>query len=153
MFAITAGYHRYFSHRTYKTSRAFQFVLAWVGCSSAQKGPLWWAAHHRTHHQESDGPADIHSPVRDGFWWSHVGWILSEKYDDTDFRKIPDLARYPELVWLNKHFLIPPVVWALACLIMGGVTGQVWVQPRHHRLGSNDVLLPFHYLPLWIRKS
>lgn len=126
MFAITAGYHRYFSHRTYQTSRFFQFVLGWIGCASAQKGPLWWAAHHRTHHLESDTPRDIHSPVRDGFWWAHVGWILSEKFDETDTKKIPDLVRFPELVWLNKHFLVPPVTWALACLAIGGAQGLAW---------------------------
>ena len=81
MFGITAGYHRYFSHRSYKTSRAFQFVLAWLGCSAVQKGPLWWASHHRKHHQHSDQEEDVHSPERMGFWWSHVGWILCDKYD------------------------------------------------------------------------
>lgn len=126
MFAITAGYHRYFSHRSYKLGRITQFVIAWIGCSSAQKGPLWWAAHHRAHHQNADSPFDIHSPVRDGFLWSHMGWILSDKYDDTDYKRIPDLARFPELMWINKHFLVPPVVWALGCLIIGGPMGLVW---------------------------
>src|SRR5579884_2333145 len=77
MFGITGGYHRYFAHRSYKTSRVFQFVLAWLGCSSLQKGPLWWAAHHREHHRYSDTPKDPHSPHETSFWWSHVGWILS----------------------------------------------------------------------------
>jgi stearoyl-CoA desaturase (delta-9 desaturase) len=76
IWAITAGYHRYFAHRTYKTGRVFQFVLAWVGSMSVQKGVLWWAAHHRHHHRESDTEKDIHSPVQRGFWFSHVGWIL-----------------------------------------------------------------------------
>jgi len=126
MFGITAGYHRYFSHRTYKANRVVQFVLGWIGCSSAQKGPLWWAAHHRRHHQNSDNRDDIHSPLREGFWWSHMGWILSEKYDDTNLKIIPDLARYPELLWLNRHFLVPPVVWGLGCALIGGWRGLVW---------------------------
>src|SRR5712671_6975177 len=83
MFAITAGYHRYFSHRSYKTSRSFQFVLAWLGGMAAQKGALWWAAHHRSHHATSDTAADVHSPVVHGFWWSHVGWFLCRKYHET----------------------------------------------------------------------
>ena len=82
MFGITAGYHRYFAHRAYKTSRAFQFVLAWLGCSAMQKGPLWWAPHHREHHRHSDTPEDPHSPLTRGFWWSHVGWILAPDHDD-----------------------------------------------------------------------
>lgn len=125
-FGITAGYHRYFSHRSYKTSRFFQFVLAWLGASASQKGPLWWAAHHRVHHQESDGVRDIHSAVRDGFWWAHVGWVLDSKYDETNWRVIPDFARYPELRWLNAHFLVPPILWAAACLVLGGVPGLLW---------------------------
>ncbi len=78
MFFITAGYHRYFAHRAYKTGRVFQAILAFGGCASAQKGPLWWAGHHRMHHRFSDTPVDPHTP-RKGFWWSHVGWILSDE--------------------------------------------------------------------------
>src|SRR6185436_590758 len=84
MFGLTAGYHRYFSHRSFKTSRVFQFVLALLGTLSTQKGVLWWAAHHRAHHKYSDLPGDVHSPVQRGLWWSHVGWILSSRYDETD---------------------------------------------------------------------
>ena len=85
MFAITAGYHRYFSHRSYKTSRVFQFVLAFLAMTSAQKGVLWWAAHHRHHHKHSDRVEDRHSPLQRGFWYSHVGWLLSDEYVKTDF--------------------------------------------------------------------
>jgi stearoyl-CoA desaturase (Delta-9 desaturase) len=125
-FGITGGYHRYFSHRSFKTGRVMQFVLAWLGCASTQKGPLWWASHHRSHHQDSDGESDVHSPVRDGFWWSHVGWILSDKYNSTDFRIIPDFARFPELRWLNRFHLVPPVSLAVACLAFHGWSGLVW---------------------------
>ncbi len=126
MFGITGGYHRYFSHRTYKVNRVMQFIMAWIGCSAAQKGPLWWAAHHRAHHQNADGPKDIHSPMQEGFFWSHLGWWLSDKYDDTDWKKIPDLAQYPELVWMNKNFLIPPLFWALGCYFWAGADGVLW---------------------------
>ena len=102
MFGVTGGYHRYFSHRTYRTSRAFQFVLAVLAQTSVQKGALWWAAHHRDHHKYSDTPKDPHSCRDDGFWWSHVGWILSRETEETDYKKIRDLARYPELRWLNN---------------------------------------------------
>src|SRR5437660_3688886 len=84
MFGITAGYHRYFAHRSYRTSRWFQFVLAWLGCCASQKGPLWWSAQHRHHHRTSDTPEDVHSPVAHGFWWSHVGWVLSPDSGQVD---------------------------------------------------------------------
>src|SRR5207248_3197285 len=103
MFGLTAGFHRYFSHRSYKTSRPVQFLMAVLGTSALQKGPLWWAAHHRRHHKYSDQPGDIHSPVLSGFWWSHVGWVISRKYEATDWNAIKDFARFPELRWLNSN--------------------------------------------------
>lgn len=120
MFAITAGYHRYFSHRAYRVGRVTQFILAFIGSMSAQKGVLWWAAHHRHHHKYSDLEEDIHSPKR-GFWWSHVGWMLCTKYDDTRLDKIKDFAAYPELVWLNKYWLVAPVLLAVMLFSLGGV--------------------------------
>src|SRR4051794_9580128 len=87
MFAITAGYHRYFSHRSYKMNRVAQFAMAGLGSTSTQKGVLWWAANHRHHHRFSDQPQDIHSPIQDGFWWSHVGWILSADHDRTEWEQ------------------------------------------------------------------
>jgi len=126
MFGITAGYHRYFAHRSYRTSRLFQFVMAWLGCSAVQKGPLWWASHHRHHHQHSDQEMDVHSPEREGFWWSHVGWILSSKYEATDFSAIKDFTKYPELRWLNRFHVIPGGVLAVACFLLMGWQGLVW---------------------------
>jgi stearoyl-CoA desaturase (delta-9 desaturase) len=120
MFFVTAGYHRYFSHRSFKTSRVFQFILAFMAQSSAQKGVLWWAAHHRAHHQYSDTEKDLHSPTRDGFWWSHVGWILSDVHDLTDIARIRDFAKFPELRFLNHYFWIPPVALAAAVFLLGG---------------------------------
>ena len=101
MFGITAGYHRYFSHRTYKTSRWFQFVLAWLGCSAMQKGPLWWSANHRQHHRHADTPEDPHSPRTNSFWWSHVGGILAMDYKAMNWKAVHDWSRYPELRWLK----------------------------------------------------
>lgn len=126
MFALTAGYHRYFAHRAFKTSRFFQFVLAVVGTTAVQKGPLWWAAHHRQHHKYTDQEGDIHSPVTDGFWWSHIGWVISTKYDPTDFKGIKDFARYPELRWINKYHLIPAIALAVVCFLLGGWQWLVW---------------------------
>ncbi len=84
MFLITAGYHRYFSHRSYRHRRASRSSCMAFGCTmAAQKGPLWWAGHHRVHHRYADTDADIHSPMR-GFWWSQVGWILCDKYGATE---------------------------------------------------------------------
>lgn len=119
MFAITAGYHRYFAHRSFKAGRAFQFVLAVLGTLAVQKGPLWWAAHHRHHHAYSDKEEDLHSPIKNSFFWSHMGWFLSSKYKETNYRLIPDLAKYPELRWLNKYHPVPPIVMAVALLGAG----------------------------------
>jgi stearoyl-CoA desaturase (delta-9 desaturase) len=126
MFGVTGGYHRYFAHRSYKTSRVFQFVLAFLAQSSAQKGALWWAAHHRVHHALSDQPGDIHSAKLDGFWWSHVGWILSQQHDETDYARIRDFAKYPELVWLNRHYLVPPTVLGVSLFALGSWETLVW---------------------------
>ncbi len=125
MFGITGAFHRYFSHRTYKTSRAFQFVLAWVGTSAVQKGPLWWAGVHRLHHRYSDTPDDPHSP-REGFWHAHQGWIFNGRWDDTRTDLVRDLAKYPELVWVNKYHFVPPILWAVACTLIGGFSGLIW---------------------------
>lgn len=121
MFGITGVFHRYFSHRTYKTSRVFQFILGWLGTSSAQQGPLWWAAHHRHHHRFSDKEEDIHSPIQKGFWWSHVGWVICKKYEKTDIKAIPDFAKYPELRFLNNYHIIPPIVLALTVYGVGAL--------------------------------
>jgi len=125
MFAITGGYHRYFAHRSYRTSRVFQFVLAWLGCMSVQKGPLWWAGGHRRHHRYSDQPGDMHSP-REGFWYAHQGWIFDERWGDTEVDRIRDFARFPELAWLNRWHVLPPVLLAAACFVVGGTSAFVW---------------------------
>lgn len=122
MFFLTAGYHRYFAHRSYKMGRFMQFLMAVGGASCTQKGPLWWAGHHRNHHRWSDQPQDIHSP-KDGFWWSHVGWILSSKYDEAPLENIKDFARFPELRWLDKYHLVPPVLLATALTLILGWRG------------------------------
>ena len=126
MFWVTAGYHRYFSHRSFRTSRVFQFILAFLAMSSLQKGVLWWAAHHRHHHRYSDQEEDLHSPSQQGFWWSHVGWILADSYNQTRQELIPDLYRYPELRWLNKYHSLPGITFAVLMFLLGGWSGLVW---------------------------
>ena len=121
MFGVTGAYHRYFSHRTYRTSRAFQFFLAVLAQSSVQKGALWWAAHHRGHHEHSDTPLDPHSFKDFGFYYSHVGWIVSSETEDTHWSRIKDLSRYPELVWLNKWHAVPGIAFAVAMYFIGGL--------------------------------
>jgi stearoyl-CoA desaturase (delta-9 desaturase) len=125
MVGITAGFHRYFSHRSYRTSRVFQFVLAWLGCSAAQRGPLWWAAQHRHHHRTSDTPEDLHSPVTHSLWQSHIGWVLSPDSDGTDERAVKDLGRYPELRWLERFHWAPAALLAALCFLVGGWAGLV----------------------------
>lgn len=119
MFAITGFYHRYFSHKAFKTSRPLQFLFAVLGSMSVQRGPLWWAAHHRNHHRHSDTPADVHSPVQHGFLWSHMGWFLSRAGFHTDRSAIRDLLRFPELRLLDRFDILVPVALAVGLYLVG----------------------------------
>ncbi len=125
IFAVGAGYHRYFSHRAYSTSRAFQFVLALLSQSTAQKSVLWWAAKHRHHHLHSDTEHDVHSPRHKGFWYSHVGWIFARRHSKTDLVKIADFARFPELMWLHRLELAPAIMLGVLCWLVAGWSGLI----------------------------
>ncbi|MBI3273281.1 MAG: acyl-CoA desaturase [Planctomycetes bacterium] len=125
MFAVTGFYHRYFSHRSFRTSRAGQALLAVWGSAAVQRGPLWWAAHHRLHHLRSDQPPDVHSPVQHGFLWSHVGWILSRANFPTNLKIVADLARYPELKFLDRYDTLVPFLLAVSLLGLGGLLQAV----------------------------
>ena len=130
MFAVTGGYHRYFSHRAFATGRVFQFVLAFLAQSTGQKSVLWWASKHRHHHLYSDTPQDVHSPRHTGFIYSHFGWIFARKHDVADLANVPDLTRFAELRWLHRHELAPFFALAAACFAFGGwqglIVGFVW---------------------------
>jgi stearoyl-CoA desaturase (delta-9 desaturase) len=122
MFAITGFYHRYFSHRTFSTSRVLQFAFALLGAASVQRGPLWWAAHHRRHHRHADTAQDVHSP-RQGFWRSHMGWFLTPRHFGTDHAAIPDLVRFPELRLLDRFDIAVPVLLAAGLYALGAWLG------------------------------
>lgn len=130
MWAITAGYHRYFSHRSYKTSRVMQFVIAVLGQTSAQRGVIWWSAVHRHHHLHSDTEHDVHSPRHHGFWYSHVGWIFNPSNEKPDYGTVKDLTRYPELVWLDRNTYLPAILLGFGVWAWGGwamlVVGFFW---------------------------
>jgi stearoyl-CoA desaturase (delta-9 desaturase) len=119
MFFITAGYHRYFAHRSYKLGRMMQFLMAFGGATAAQKGALWWAGYHRLHHKYSDTEHDVHSPKK-GFLWSHVAWIVSGRYERVPVEVIKDFAKYPELLWLGRYHLVPPIALGALCFFLGG---------------------------------
>ncbi|TQV73590.1 acyl-CoA desaturase [Aliikangiella marina] len=121
MFAITGFYHRYFSHKNFKTSRPLQFIFAFIGASSAQRGPLWWASHHRHHHARADQPDDPHSPRQRGFLWSHTLWFLSNKNFSTRSEKIKDFAQFKELVWLDRFDMLAPFILALFLFVLGAI--------------------------------
>jgi len=125
MFAVTGVFHRYFSHKTYSTSRFGQFLLALFGGTTVQRGPLWWAYHHRHHHRHSDKETDAHSPHVHGFWWSHIGWITSRRNFPTDYSQIPDLAKYPELVFLNRFDVVVPAIFAASLWALGSLLHHV----------------------------
>jgi stearoyl-CoA desaturase (delta-9 desaturase) len=122
-FCISGGYHRGLAHHSYRTTRVFRWLLAAGGCTSLRGGPLWWVALHRHHHRHSDTDNDTFTPRRDGFWWSYAGWLLSGRYNTTDYRRVPDLARRPELVWLNRYWLLPPALLALGVFLWRGWEG------------------------------
>ncbi len=127
MFGVTGGYHRYFSHRSYKLNRFWQFCMAFLAQTSAQKGALWWAAHHRDHHLYSDRKEDLHSPVHEGFWWSHLGWILSDEYDHYDPKRIADLDEVSRAsVGSTASTCCPPIIYAVAIYLIGGWPAFVW---------------------------
>jgi stearoyl-CoA desaturase (delta-9 desaturase) len=126
MWAITVGYHRYFSHRSFRTSRVFQFLLALLGTTAMQNGPLWWASWHRRHHKYVDTPADPHSPLIYGFWYAHVAWVFDPRNDETDLSNVQDLTRFPELRVLDRFAWAPLVAYALGCYAIGGFAGVVW---------------------------
>jgi stearoyl-CoA desaturase (delta-9 desaturase) len=127
MFFVCAGYHRYFSHRSFKTSRWFQAVLAFGAQSALQRGVLWWAAVHRKHHKHSDDPEDVHSPVQDGFWYSHLGWSTNPtSYNVADRSKVKDFAMYPEIRFIDRTKHLPGVVLAVALFVFGGAHALVW---------------------------
>lgn len=141
MFAVTGIHHRYFSHKTYSTSRVCQFFLAVFAGTTVQRGSLWWAAHHRHHHQHSDESEDAHSPHVHGFWWSHIGWITSRRNFPTDYSKIKDLAKYPELVWLNRFDLVVPALFAAGLFLGGSILGRL--APGLHTDGAQLLVWGF----------
>lgn len=126
MFAVTAGYHRYFSHKSYRTSRVGQLFLAVLAQMSIQKGVLWWASRHRHHHRFSDAAEDLHSPVQHGLFHAHLGWVSSHESLARDDARIPDLLAFPELRWLDRWYLVPPAALACGMWLAGGTAALVW---------------------------
>jgi len=121
VFFIGAFYHRYFSHKTYQTNRFWQFIFALMASSCVQRGPLWWAAHHRQHHMCSDEPHDVHSPLHHGFWWSHMGWFMSKNHFHYNPDRVRDLSRYPELVFLNNYDSLGPTLLFITLFVAGSL--------------------------------
>lgn len=120
IFFIGAGYHRYFSHRSFKTSRPVQFLLAFFAQSAAQGGVLWWAAEHRKHHRFTDKKEDLHSPKQEGFFHAHIGWLLKSRDRETDLTYVRDFSKYPELVFIDKYHMLSPFLLGLVCFLIGG---------------------------------
>jgi stearoyl-CoA desaturase (delta-9 desaturase) len=136
MFAITGFYHRYFSHRAFRTSRPLQFAFALIGATSVQRGPLWWAAHHRNHHRFADSDRDPHSPLQLGFFRSHLGWFLTPRGFRTDWKVIRDLSSFAELRWLDRFDILMPVLLAVALYFWGS-----YLHRAHPELGTGGFQL------------
>jgi stearoyl-CoA desaturase (delta-9 desaturase) len=113
------GLHRYFAHRAFRTSRAFQFVLAVLACTAFAE-PLGFAGKHRLHHRHADTAADVHSP-RQGFWFCWLGSLVDEGYTERELlRMTRDFVRFPELVWLRRWFWVPGLALGAATWAGGG---------------------------------
>ncbi len=134
MFAITGWYHRYFSHRTFKTSRTVQFLFALLGGTCTQRGPLWWAGHHRHHHIASDTPEDVHSPRQKGFLWAHMGWIMSQTFYAPRLKSIADFAKFPELRFLDRYDVLVPVLTGFGMFGLGRL-----LETYAPELGTNGI--------------
>ncbi|MHB8447362.1 MAG: acyl-CoA desaturase [Rudaea sp.] len=141
MFALTGFYHRYFSHRAFKTGRVTQLLFALIGAMCVQRGPLWWAAHHRNHHRHADTEQDIHSPLHRGFLWSHMGWFLTPRGFRTDWSAIPDLRRYPELRWLDRFDIAVPILLAGGLFFLG--RRLQFAHPALHTSGAQMLVWGF----------
>ena len=141
MFGLTAGYHRYFCHRTFKTTRMFQFALAWLGAASAQRGPLWWAGHHRLHHRHADTEEDVHPPGVKGFLWAHAGWLMSARNESTRFEWVPDFSQYRELRWLDANHYVAPLSFMLVLFGVGEWLSATY--PVFETSGSQLVVIGF----------
>ncbi len=128
MFAITGFYHRYFSHRGFTVRNRFvQFCMALLGTMCIQQGPLWWASHHRHHHKYSDQDEDMHSPIRQGFWQSHVLWIFTvQDHPHYKQKELKDFKDFPEIQWLDRWYMAGPVIAGIALFLIGGLPWLVW---------------------------
>lgn len=141
MFALTGFYHRYFAHRTFRASRPVQFAFAVLGASSVQRGPLWWAGHHRNHHRHADTELDLHAPGVHGFLWSHMGWFLTPQAFRTDLARVPDLAKFPELRWLDRYDVAVPLLLALLLFALGELLE--YLVPAWHTSGAQLLVWGF----------
>lgn len=126
MWALSTFFHRYFSHRTFKTGRAFQFVIGVLGTLTLQNSVIWWAANHRHHHKFSDMPQDLHSPTQQGFWWAHMGWVLSYRSNEVKFDLIKDFTKFPEMMWLHRNWLWVNVAFAAGIFALFGLDVFYW---------------------------
>ena len=135
-FALTAFYHRYFSHRAFRTSRWFQFLGALLGCTALQKGPLWWAAHHRDHHRFADSEGDVHSPHVHGFSWAHFGWFLTPANNELRANLVRDWLKFPELRYLDRYAAAIALLFAL--MLYGGAKSFRPCFPGRERTGDNS---------------
>ncbi len=131
--AIGVGYHTYFAHRAFKTGRVFQFLLAVVGASAAQNGPLWWAGGHRYHHRRADAEDDLHSP-RKSLWWAYAGWLLCKKNSRTMEEEVQDFLQFPELRWLNRYHVLSPAALIIILFLLG-----TWLHHAHPSLRTSGL--------------
>ncbi|HQL48473.1 MAG TPA: fatty acid desaturase [Holophaga sp.] len=121
--AISAGYHRLFSHRAYQASAPVRFVLLCLGAASFENSALKWASDHRLHHRHVDTDQDPYS-IRKGFWHAHWLWVMAK--GDTPLVAVADLEKDPIVRWQHRHhFVIGASVALLPPLAVGLATGNL----------------------------
>jgi stearoyl-CoA desaturase (delta-9 desaturase) len=125
---VSLGFHRLLSHRSYKARPWLKHTLVLIACLSLEMGPVSWSATHRLHHRETDHEDDPHSPLVN-FLWAHIGWLFRSHpvLDDEQRvqRLVPDLLREPYLVFLERWYYVPWIVFAVLSMIIGYIFGGV----------------------------
>jgi stearoyl-CoA desaturase (Delta-9 desaturase) len=134
MVGITMGFHRHYTHRSFKTGRVVKYVLGVAGSMAAQGPLVFWVACHRRHHKFSDQPQDPHSPHRQlagkisdvgGLLHAHVGWMLKHRAGNY-FRLAPDILRDEASYRISRLYLTWVLLGLLIPMLLGGLLSFTW---------------------------
>ena len=120
---VTAGYHRLWSHRAYKATRTLEYILAILGAGVVEGPITWWAKRHRAHHRYTDTDLDPYD-ARQGFFYSHVGWMIFKARRRPGPVDVSDLRSNPVVIWQRKYYLL--LVFVTTIVIPTSVAWYGW---------------------------